>query len=182
MLLDNVFSLGRRAAPGTGIRIRRPGGRLFRRAATDTAERSVRPSSISTYLVCLQPTAPVDAGVAPVLVDTVLQQVAGTDPVPLVVVLTLEASSDIGDEACEALVELHYKLRASGVRLHVGGVHPLVLDRMRASGALHRLGGDAVWTSLRTALLAAYEHLAGPAVVTRNVVAALELRLVPLRL
>jgi hypothetical protein len=102
--------------------------------------------------------------------------------VPMVVVLTLELTSDIGAEGCEALVELHYKLRASGVRLHVGGVQPLVLDRMRECGALNRLGGDAVWTSLRTAMLAAYEQLAGPAIVTRNVVAALELRLVPLRL
>jgi anti-anti-sigma regulatory factor len=181
MLLDNVFSLGRRAAPGTGTRTRRLRGSLLRRAVT-TPKPSAPPSSINHHLICLQPTAPVDAGVAPVLVDTVLEQVTGSDPVPVVVVLTLEATSVICDKGCEALVELHYKLRASGVRLHVGGVHPAVLDRMRESGALSRLGGDTVWMSLRTALLAAYEHLSGPAVVTRNVVAALELRLVPLRL
>ncbi len=107
-------------------------------------------------------------------------EVTGRSPAPLVVVLTLEATSEIDDDGCDALAELHYRLRAGGVRLHVGGLHTDVLTRLRETGVVNRLDPDTVWPSFRTALLSAYGELAGPAVVTRAVVAALEQRLVPL--
>jgi hypothetical protein len=194
MLLDNVFSMARRAAPG-GTGFRRSARRSFRRAAAPSRpsqsaissgtqrEISQDPrSSISQGVVCLLPSRPVEEDVAPVLVDSALSRVAACEPLPVVVVLTLEATSDIGDDACEALVELHYKLRANGVRLFVGALSAGVLGRMRENGVVSRIGPEAVWPSLQTAMLAAYGELTGPAVVTRNVLAALHQRLVPLPL
>ena len=66
--------------------------------------------------------------------------------------------------------------------LYVGALAATVFARMRETGVVERLGEDAVWPSLQTALLSAYEELSGPAIVTRSVVAALQQRLVPLPL
>ncbi|WP_020575845.1 STAS domain-containing protein [Actinopolymorpha alba] len=205
MLLDDVYSLARRVAPRRGASPEAPphgapphgapphataprgvGSRLVRRArdrllpAVPAPER--RPASISRDLICLQPTGRLDAGTAATLVSTVIGCVTACDPLPVAVVLALEATPEIDDAGCEALLELHHKLRASGPRLYVGAVERAVLDRLNRSGALNHLGADVVRPSLRTALLAAYEQLSGPAVVTRGVVAALENRLIPLPL
>jgi hypothetical protein len=66
------------------------------------------------------------------------------------------------------------------VRLFVGALTGGVYEKLRASGAVSRIGATSVWQSRQTALLAAYEELAGPAVVTRQVIATLEECVVPL--
>lgn len=189
MLLDDVFSLARRVTPrgaarGNGLRgtgLRWPALRA-RRLAPEYARAETRQASISSDVLCLAPTSALGHEVVPVFVSGVLDRVTECDPAPVVVVLSLQHTAEIDDRACEALIELHYQLRANGVRLCVGALRPTVFERLRASGVVSRLGAEAVWPSLQTALLAAYGELAGPAVVTREVVAALELRMVALPL
>jgi hypothetical protein len=182
MLLDDVFSLARRVAPrGSGLRW--PATRTARgRLASDEVRAPVRRSSISTDVLCLAPTSGLNHEAAPLLVSCVLNRVTECEPLPLVVVLSLQHTSEIDDTACAALIELHYRLRASGVRLCIGALRAPVYERLRSSGVVAGVGADAVWPSLQTAMLAAYGELAGPAVVTREVVAALELRMVALPL
>lgn len=181
MLLDDVFSLARRVAPrGTGLRW--PVPRVRSQVAPEFARTDACRASIATDVLCLAPTRALDHEVAPVVVGGVLNRVAECDPVPVVVVLSLQHTPEIDDSACEGLIELHYRLRANGVRLYVGALRSPVFERLRAAGVVARLGVDAVWPSLQTAMLAAYGELAGPAVVTREVVAALELRMVALPL
>jgi MFS superfamily sulfate permease-like transporter len=117
-----------------------------------------------------------------VLVEAVLSVVARAEPAPTRLVLSLEASEEIDDDACDALLEIYFRLRANGIRLYLGALPRAVFERLRRNGVVDRLGTDAVWPSLQTALLAAYEDLAGPTVVTRAVVARLHRRVVPLAL
>jgi MFS superfamily sulfate permease-like transporter len=180
MLLDDVFSLARRVSPrGNGLRWPVP---RARRLAPEYAPAETRPTSISTDVLCLAPTGALSHEVAPSFVDAVLDRVAECDPIPVVVVLSLQDSPEIDDRACEALIDLHYRLRANGVRLYIGALRPAVFEHLRTAGVVARLGAEAVWPSLQTAMLAAYGELDGPAVVTREVVAALELRMVALPL
>jgi anti-anti-sigma regulatory factor len=182
MILDDVLGLARRVAPrkaggerpGPRYRTRTvPVGRVHTRELTGMA-------AIPRDLVCLQPTSPIVEENAGALVDTVLRQVCRHQPLPFVVVLTLDATPQIDDKGSEALVELFYSLRASGMRLYVAAVTTELFDHLRVSGATNRMGAGAVHLALRMALLSAFEDLPGPAVTTRNVLAALDLRLTPL--
>lgn len=202
MLLDDVFSLARRVAPRQATTWR-PSLRLLPTPrekppaeslpeseppqsaprARSRRRRSVRPAGVGLIerdLLCLQPTFALDHRTTTALVDAVLSHVANAEPSPARVVLDLEESEDIDDDACDALLEIYFRLRARGIRLYVGALPREVFDRLRRNGVVDRLGTGAVWPSLQTALLAAYEDLAGPAVVTRDVVAQLHRRVVPL--
>ncbi|MET9022043.1 STAS domain-containing protein [Actinopolymorpha sp. NPDC004070] len=197
MILDDVFGLARKVAPrGT------KGGRPSRRSGTERIPAQVtqplihpavaqplRPArarpltgraAIPQDVLCLQPTEALLCPSASVLVTAVLRRVGASRPLPYVVVLTLDQAPDIDDDGCEALVELCYSLRASGMRLYVATGSTTVLDRLQATGAVNRMLAGTAHLRLRTALLAAFEDLPGPAVTTRDVITDLENRLTPL--
>lgn len=198
MILDDVFGLARKVAP-RGTKGERPTGRsrterfpgqvappaiihppVARPVATARSRPLTGRAAIPQDVLCLQPTEALLCPSASVLVTAVLRRIGACRPLPYVVVLTLDQAPDIDDDGCEALVELCFSLRASGMRLYLATGSTTVLDRLRATGAVTRMLAGTVHLRLRTALLAAFEDLPGPAVTTRDVLAELEDRLTPL--
>jgi len=155
----------------------RKGIRGFLRGRRD---RDGKHDAISREFMCLEPATPIDRDHAAALVDAVIEWVSRSEPRPLVVVLALHHTPEMDDTTCEAVLDLHHKLDAHGVRLCIGGLQQPVVQRLASTGVMKKLGPDGAWASLQTAMLAAYAHLNGPGVVTRRVMAALQAQVVQL--
>ena len=60
----------------------------------------------------------------------------------------------VDSTGADTIVDLADELKTRGMRLAFGGVRPQVQQMLERSGALARLGSDAVFPSLRRAVLA----------------------------
>ncbi|HTP14365.1 MAG TPA: hypothetical protein VMK13_00845, partial [Streptosporangiaceae bacterium] len=64
-------------------------------------------------------------------------------------------------------------LRSAGTRIRLAGVPGRLLPELEKAGLCHRIGADAIHSSVRSALLAIHAAAPGPGLVTAQVRAAL---------
>ena len=123
-----------------------------------------------------------EAGQAGALCEAVLARVLSCHRGVGTVVLDLGPGADLDASTCEALHDLHDRLRTLGTRLWLAAAAGHTRERLRDSGLTHRLGGGAIHPSLRAAVLATYAAMPGPGLVTGDIRAALAAPAEPLRL
>jgi len=117
-------------------------------------------------IVCLRLTGQLCAGTADALLDTVGARVRATVPPACEVVLDLSGTPAIDDDAREALRSLCGLLVNSHAHLRI------VLPEAEARAALssdhtaNAIGPDALYPSVRAAILAAHAALPGAALIT----------------
>jgi hypothetical protein len=116
--------------------------------------------------MCLRLSGQLCAGTTGALLDAVAARIGAAMPPVAAVVLDLSDTPAIDDDARAALLSLHGLLAQSQARLRL--VLPEAATRAALGGddAASAAGLDALHTTVRAALLAAYAALPGPAMVT----------------
>ena len=115
--------------------------------------------------MCLRFSGQLCAGTTGALLDAVVARIGAAMPPVAAVVLDLSDTPDIDDGARAALLSLCGLLAQSHTRLRL--VLPEAATRAAlGSDAASTAGLDALHTTVRAALLAAYAALPGPALVT----------------
>lgn len=122
-------------------------------------------SPVARPVICLRPTCELSADNANALVDVVSTRVRAAVPVPWSVVLDLSATPAFDTRIGPALQLLDHLLADTHTRLRA------VVPGAQAHAAFCSAAGtvirpDAVHTSVRTAMLAAYASVPGAALVT----------------
>ncbi len=117
-------------------------------------------------VMCLRLSGQLCAGTTGALLDAVAARIGAAMPPVAAVVLDLSDTPAIDDDARAALLSLHGLLAQSQARLRL--VLPEAATRAALGGddAASTAGLDALYTTVRAALLAAYAALPGPAMVT----------------
>ena len=77
------------------------------------------------------------------------------------VVIDAEAISDCDTTAVDTLETVDGDLQARGIELWIARGNSPVLDILRATGLMERLGPDSIFPSVRAAVLAFRERFAG---------------------
>jgi anti-anti-sigma regulatory factor len=115
-------------------------------------------------IICLRLNCELSADIAGALSDAVSARLAAAAAPTGTVVLDLSAAETVDDLAWAALQSLHRRLADLTIRLRLVAPEANVSATLQTGGI--GIGPDAFHTSVRTAVLAAYADLPGPASVT----------------
>ena len=123
-------------------------------------------SPASGQIVCLRLTGQICAGTADALLDAVGTRVRAAMPSACTVVLDLSEAPAVDDGARAALRSLGDLLVKSHARLRLVVPGAEARAALSGDGAGNTIGPDALYPSVRAAVLAAHAALPGPALVT----------------
>jgi ABC-type transporter Mla MlaB component len=116
--------------------------------------------------MCLRLSGQLCAGTTGALLDAVVARIGAAMPPVAAVVLDLSDTPDVDDGARAALLSLCGLLAQSHTRLRLVLPEAATRAALGSDDAASTAGLDALHTTVRTALLAAYAALPGPALVT----------------
>jgi anti-anti-sigma factor len=99
--------------------------------------------------------------------------VAAANPDARCLILDAAPIVHLDSTGADAIASLTDDLAARGMRLVIAGPHPQVRQMLERSGALERLGADAVFPTLRAAVEAYESGMALPAIAASHQHAAI---------
>jgi len=123
-------------------------------------------SAASGQIVCLRLTGQICAGTVDALLEAVGTRVRAAMPSACTVVLDLSEAPAVDDGARAALRSLGDLLVKSHARLRLVVPEAEARAALSGDGAGNTIGPDALYPSVRAAVLAAHAALPGPALVT----------------
>ncbi|HTP14425.1 MAG TPA: STAS domain-containing protein, partial [Streptosporangiaceae bacterium] len=94
---------------------------------------------------------PLDEGRGQAFIDAVRGRALAGRPPAATVVLDLTAFKALDSSWCAVLVALDDSLRSAGTRIRLAGVPGRLLPELEKAGLCHRIGADAIHSSVRSA-------------------------------